>query len=324
MVPQDDVGYIEESTPRRRTEMSAPAIGVFLPTMSELGETLIDVVAAARHAEDLGFESAWAVDQLIAGTGVPFLDSTVALSAAAGATSNIRLAFGVMILPLRRVVWAAKQAAALQYVSGERLLLGIGVGGDRHSLSWEAIGVPRRERGRRTDAALAVLADLIAGKAVDLDGTVVQLAPGVPVPPIIVGGMADAALARAAAHADGWFTLPLPTVQLAPAVGRLAELAGELGRPVPTITGSTSVAIDGDPALPQPEELVRKLSDPDGMYGMPADAVPDILVTGGPAAVAERIGALGAIGAERVVVTIAAGNWFRQAELLAEARALLD
>ncbi len=94
--------------------MTTPAIGVFLPTMSERGEELPDVVAAARHAEDLGFESAWAIDQLVAGTGVPFVDSTVALSAAAAATTRIGLAYGVMIVPLRPVAWAAKQAASLQ------------------------------------------------------------------------------------------------------------------------------------------------------------------------------------------------------------------
>jgi alkanesulfonate monooxygenase SsuD/methylene tetrahydromethanopterin reductase-like flavin-dependent oxidoreductase (luciferase family) len=93
------------------------------------------VIAAARHAEEFGFESAWVVDQLIAGTGLPFVDSTVALSAAAGATNSIRLGYGVMILPLRPVVWVAKQAAALQHISGGRLLLGVGVGGDRHDRS---------------------------------------------------------------------------------------------------------------------------------------------------------------------------------------------
>jgi alkanesulfonate monooxygenase SsuD/methylene tetrahydromethanopterin reductase-like flavin-dependent oxidoreductase (luciferase family) len=304
--------------------MTAPAMGVFLPTMTERDQPLGDVAAAARHAEDLGFESAWAVDQLVAGTGVPFVDSTVALSAAAGATSTIRLAYGVMILPLRPVVWAAKQVASLQHVSGGRLLFGVGIGGDRHDLSWDAAGVHRRERGRRTDAALAVLPDLIAGKAADVDGTPVQLAPGVAVPPIIVGGMAEAALVRTAAHGDGWFALPLPPAQLAPIAARLAELAADRGRPAPAITGAMAVAIDGDPSLPDRDGLVRKLSDPDGMFGMPADAVPDILVTGSPAAVAERISALGAIGAERVAVTLAAGSWPRQAELLAEAATLVD
>jgi hypothetical protein len=56
---------------------------------------------------------------------------------------------------------------------------------------------------------------------------------------------------------------------------------------------------------------------------MPAEAIPDILVTGGTASVAERINAFGDLGAERVVVTLEAGDWFRQAELLAEATRML-
>jgi alkanesulfonate monooxygenase SsuD/methylene tetrahydromethanopterin reductase-like flavin-dependent oxidoreductase (luciferase family) len=291
--------------------------------MAEPGEPLPDVAAAARRAEALGFESAWVVDQLVAGTGTPFVDSTVALAAAAGATDRLRLAYGVLILPLRPVVWAAKQVASVQQVSGDRVLLGVGIGGDRHDLSWAAAGVPRRERGRRTDAALAVLGDLVAGKAVDVDGAAVQLAPGATVPPIIVGGMSEAALARTAAHGDGWFTLPVPPAQLAPAAERLSALAAERGRPTPAMTASIVAAIDGDPALPDRAGLVRRLSDPDGMYGMPAEAVPDMVVTGGPHAVAERIAEVSAIGATRVVLSLVAGSWDRQAELLAEAAALV-
>jgi alkanesulfonate monooxygenase SsuD/methylene tetrahydromethanopterin reductase-like flavin-dependent oxidoreductase (luciferase family) len=300
-----------------------PAIGVLLPTMRPRGEPLPDVAAAARHAEDVGFESVWAVDQLVAGTGVPFVDSTVALGVAAGATGTIHLGFGVMILPLHPVVWAAKQVASLQQASGGRVLFGVGVGGDRHDLSWKAAGVPRRERGRRTDEALAVLPDLIAGKTVILDDTPITLAPGVPVPPVIVGGLSDAALARAAAH-DGWFALPLPPAQLAPVLDRLGEHATALGRPRPGITGSVVVAIDGDAALPHRDDIAARLTDPDGMFGMPAEAVPDILVTGGPAQIANRLAAVAALGAERIVMTLAAGSWDRQAELLAEAVRLLD
>jgi alkanesulfonate monooxygenase SsuD/methylene tetrahydromethanopterin reductase-like flavin-dependent oxidoreductase (luciferase family) len=299
--------------------MPAPAVGVFLPTLTERGAPLPDVVAAARHAEDLGFESVWTVDQLVAGTGVPILDSGTVLAAAAGATERIRLAYGVMIVPLHHVVWAAKQVASLQHLSGGRVILGVGVGGDRHERSWAAAGVPRRERGRRTDAALAVLPDLIAGKPVTVDGHEVTLAPAATVPPIVVGGTAEAALARTIAYGDGWFSLPVLPPLVAETAGRLAALAEAAGRPAPAVTGSVMVAIDGDPALPGRDALVRALSDPDGLYGMPAEAVPDVLVTGGPDAVEDRLAGLAAIGAARVVVTLAGGDWFRQAELLAEA-----
>jgi alkanesulfonate monooxygenase SsuD/methylene tetrahydromethanopterin reductase-like flavin-dependent oxidoreductase (luciferase family) len=298
--------------------MTSPSIGVFLPTMSERGDVPGDIAAAARHAEDLGFESVWAIDQLVGGTGVPLVDSTVALATAAGATTRVALGYGVMILPLHPTVWAAKQAASLQHVSGGRLVLGVGVGGDRHELSWTAAGVPRRERGRRTDEALAVLPDLIAGKATTVGDAPVTLSPGVAVPPILVGGISDAAFRRAAAH-DGWFGLPLPPTQLAPLLDRLASAAAGLGRPRPAVVGSLMTALDGDAEVPSADGLVRRLSDPDGLFGMPAEAAPDMLITGSPAAAAERLSALGDLGIDRVVVTLAAGSWHRQAELLAEA-----
>src|SRR5262245_46663951 len=299
--------------------MPAPAVGVFLPALTERGAPVADVVAAARHAEDLGFESVWAVDQLVAGTGVPILDSGTVLAAAAGATQRIRLAYGVMILPLHPVVWAAKQVASLQHLSGDRVILGVGVGGDRHDRSWAAAGVPRRERGRRTNAALAVLADLIAGKPVTVDGTEVTLAPGAAVPPIVVGGTGEAAPARTVASGDGWFAMPVPPPLVAETAARLADLAEAAGRPAPAVTGSVMAAIDGDPTLPGRDALSRALSDPDGLFGIPAEAVPDFLVSGGPEAIADRLAGLAAVGAERVVVTLGAGDWFRQAELLAEA-----
>jgi alkanesulfonate monooxygenase SsuD/methylene tetrahydromethanopterin reductase-like flavin-dependent oxidoreductase (luciferase family) len=305
----------------------APDVGVFLPSMSGPKERPGDMAATARHADDLGLESVWVVDQLVAGTGAPFIESVVSLAAAAAATTRIKLGLGVMILPLRPVVWVAKQVASLQHVSNDRLILGVGAGGDRHSQSWVAAGVPRRERGHRTDAALRVLPGLVSGVPTHVDNgsdsPPIRLAPAATVPPIVVGGMSEAAMVRAAEHGDGWFLLPVPPGTMAEGRARLAELADARGRPTPSVTASMVAALTGDPALPDHDGLVRTLTDPDGVFGMPADQVPTTLTLGDPSEVAARLADYAEAGAERVVVTLAAGDWMRQAELLAEAAALL-
>src|SRR2546423_230483 len=76
-----------------------------------------------------------------------------------------------------------------------------------------------------------------------VDGT--QLTPGGIVPPIIVGGASDAAIARANAH-DGWFLLPTTPDGVRGARSRVS---------VP-VTANVTFAIVGDPALPSRDELL--------------------------------------------------------------------
>jgi alkanesulfonate monooxygenase SsuD/methylene tetrahydromethanopterin reductase-like flavin-dependent oxidoreductase (luciferase family) len=307
--------------------MSILDVGVVLPTMGGSGKLAGDIAATARHAEGLGTESVWVIDQLVAGTGVPILDSTVALAVAAAVTTRIQLGFGVIVLPLRPVAWVAKQVASLQVVSDDRIILGVGAGGDRHELSWAAAGVPRRERGKRTDAALRVLPGLISGEPTRLDdkpdSPVIQLAPAATVPPILVGGMSDAAMTRAVEHGDGWFLLAVPPAAVADGRARLAERAAVRGRPTPPITVSMLTALSGDPALPDRDSLIRMLTDVDGSYAIPADQISDALVSGGPSEVAARLADYAESGARRVVASFVGGDWHRQVELLAEAHALL-
>jgi alkanesulfonate monooxygenase SsuD/methylene tetrahydromethanopterin reductase-like flavin-dependent oxidoreductase (luciferase family) len=101
--------------------VASPDIGVFMPSMSPPDQLPGDIPAAARHAEDLGLESVWVIDQLIAGSSVPLLDSGIALAAAAAVTTRVRLGFGVLILPLHPLVWVAKQFQSLQHVSADRV-----------------------------------------------------------------------------------------------------------------------------------------------------------------------------------------------------------
>ncbi|MCG7209792.1 LLM class flavin-dependent oxidoreductase [Streptomyces arenae] len=282
-------------------------IGVMLPASPAPGEAPGKLVAAARCAEELGFESVWTGDQLIVGSGLPLLDSLTSLTAAAAVTERVRLGVGVLILPLRQPVWVAKQVASIQHISGDRMLLGVGAGNDYHHQSWAAAGVSQRDRGRLTDESLRLLPDLIAGNPVRLgaEATPIQLSPPATVPPVIVGGMSDAALRRAASVGDGWYTLDPPD-RLPGARARLEELAAVNGRPVPAITTMARVAIQGDLSLP----------------GIPADEADATVVTGEPALIAEHLSDIAARGAQRVVVMFTAGDWFRQAELLAEASRL--
>ncbi|MEZ0364831.1 LLM class flavin-dependent oxidoreductase [Mycobacterium sp. pUA109] len=302
--------------------MSGPNVGIFLPTMSPAAEVPPDVVAAARQAEDLGFESVWVIDQLVAGTQMAFLESTTVLAAVAAATERVKLGFGVMVLPLRPVAWVAKQIAALQHLSGDRMILGVGIGEDRHPGSWGAVGVPRRQRGRLTDAALRVLPDLISGRCgTGKDGVEYRLLPAATVPPILVGGISQPALNRAV-DVGGWFGLPLPPAEIAKLRDTLAGLAVGRGRPTPAITGFLLASIAGDPTIPDRRAAVESVADPAGMWGFPYEAADAMVTTGSPTQIAENLAALGEAGVERITVTVV-GDWSRQAELLAEATQML-
>jgi alkanesulfonate monooxygenase SsuD/methylene tetrahydromethanopterin reductase-like flavin-dependent oxidoreductase (luciferase family) len=148
--------------------------------------------------------------------------------------------------------------------------------------------------------------------------TEIQLSPAATVPPIIIGGMSDAAVRRAADYGDGWF-LVTPPEHIAGQLARLKGLAATYGRPLPAITTNAMVAIHGDPSLSDDATIVRSLSDPDGMFGLSADQAEGAVVSGDPDVVAEHLSRLAVNGAQRVVVTFVAGDWFRQAELLAGA-----
>lgn len=223
-------------------------IGVILPTSTPdpAQPILGDVRASARLAEEAGLESVWSADHLVA--SAPILDSTVVLATAAAVTDRITIGFGVMLLALRPVAWAAKQVSSLQHVSGNRVALGVGTGNPAHAdIGWRAAGVPFQDRGRRTDEALWVLPALVTGQAAVLgDGLEVTLAPGSPMPPVLVAGNGDKALRRAAAYGDGWLCIGLPPEAVAAGLAVAGELAAQHGRPAPRAS-VVGPALDTDP-----------------------------------------------------------------------------
>ncbi|MFB4312769.1 LLM class flavin-dependent oxidoreductase [Actinomadura sp. 21ATH] len=290
-------------------------VGVYLPSGGL--EQAAGVAVYARGAEDAGLESVWVGDHLIA-RDRPFLDSTLRMATAAAVTERVRIGFGVMILALRPVAWAAKQIASLQHLSGGRVLLGVGTGGAVHGdAGWRAAGVPYAERGARTDAALAVLPGLVRGEAVELADGEVTLSPGAPMPPVLIGG-GPAAMRRAARFGDEWYPAFSDPARIGPAAEKLAALAAEYGRPAPRLTVSVSVGL-GDVPAERIDAQVRGLTE----YGMTADEARAALVTGTPERAAERFAALAEAGAHRVIAMPFPGDHLRQIELVGEAAALL-
>ncbi len=298
--------------------------GVLLPTFDpyRIGAPP-RVLAAARRAEELGFDGAWAGDHLAC--PAPVLDAPSCLAAAAAVTERITLGLSVMLLGLRPAAWAAKQLATIDALSGGRLALGVGVGGE-FPAEFAAAGVPITERGARLDDALAVLGDLLAGKAVQYQGRaqsfeVAPLEPAVSSPPrLFVGGRGDHALRRAARFADAWLPMWLTPGALADRAGRLAELAAAQGRPRPTLALLIGVHVDDN--LERAREEAAAYAQ--GQYGLPLDVVERWTPVGSIEQVVEHLEGHLAAGVEEFVLMPLARDPLRQYERLAEVRARLS
>lgn len=292
--------------------------GAYLPSTIEEAGTPGRLVAHARHAEAVGLESVWLGDHLI--TAAPRLDSPLLAAAVAEGTETVKLGFGVVILPLRPAAWLAKQVATLQYLSGDRVLLGVGSGGAMHGdAAWRALGLPFRRRGRQSDEVLDVLADLVTGRTTTVAGEKVTLAPGATMPPVLVAG-SGAALRRVARYGDEWYPAFTSVDYVAATARRLADLAAEYGRPAPGVTLNVSVAL-GDVPASIVEDYVHTAS---ASYGQDAAAMRQAVLAGPPSRAAEQLAAFAEAGVGRVVGYPLAGDRFEQVELLAEATRLAN
>jgi alkanesulfonate monooxygenase SsuD/methylene tetrahydromethanopterin reductase-like flavin-dependent oxidoreductase (luciferase family) len=288
--------------------------GIMLPTLGVAGGGY-RVTDAARQAEELGYDSVWAVDHLAFHTGI--IDPVGALSAAAAVTDRVALGFGVLLAAMRQPALMAKQIASLQVLSGRRVRLGVGVGGENPA-EWAGAGVPLRGRGRRTDAILAGLPALLAGRPVRLDAPfdidVPALSPAVAMPPLWIGGRSDAALDRAARFGDGWLGLFVTAEQLPARRATLAAFARRYGRRPPRIGVTLFVHVDDTrPARARGEatDYLRSL------YRLTERTAAPYVVAGTTAQVAEQVAAMVAEGVDQVVLLPAATDYFTQCRRLA-------
>ena len=210
---------------------------------------------AAVQAEELGFADVWVSEHVILPKDAPyppsplFYEPILTLTWAAAVTRRVRLGTSVIVLPMHHPLPIAKQVATLQCLSGGRVIFGIGVGW--LEAEFAALGVPFRERGRRTDESIALMRALwgqdpvsFPTKYIAADIADMRMQPLPPPIPIWVGGSSEKALARAVKLCDGWHGSRLTAEAAAPLIKRLRTL-----RPDKTFTISLRTSFDGkDPA----------------------------------------------------------------------------
>jgi len=144
--------------------------GLFLPPFGDLADPG-RVAGLAVAAEEAGWSGFFVWDHMLARPGLPVADAWITMAAVAAATREIR--FGAMVTPLsRRRPWVlAREVAALDLLTGGRLVLGVGLGDD----GWKEFSsfgevTDARERGVLLDESLDALRLLLTGEEVAFEG----------------------------------------------------------------------------------------------------------------------------------------------------------
>ena len=203
-------------------------------------------------ADELGFDSIWCNDHLALPSaradgaaepayaaaygeqrGQNIYEPLIVLAYLAAVTRRVTLGTSVYLLPLRNPLLAARQAVSLDRLSDGRLVLGVGAGWLESEFA--AVGVPYRQRGRRTDEAIAMLTSLCGEDDSEFLPKPVQR----PHPPLWIGGRSDAAVRRAARFGDAWHPSHLTVDELRRQIPALRAECERAGRSADDVTVTT-------------------------------------------------------------------------------------
>jgi probable F420-dependent oxidoreductase len=168
-----------------------------------------DALRSGGELEQMGYDSLWVSEHIL--FYGPTLESVPQLGALAATTKRATLGTAIFLLPLRHPTIVAKSFGTLDILSGGRVTLGIGVGGE-YPKEFEACGVPVKERGPRSSESIKVIKRLWTedhvshhGRFYEFDDVSMQPKPVQPGgPPVVVAGRSDAAIRRAARLGDGY------------------------------------------------------------------------------------------------------------------------
>ncbi len=182
-------------------------LGISLPHRSPDPIEVPVIQHVAQRAEALGFRDLWVTENTL--DHASCLDALTLLTYAAALTTTIRVGVSVLVLPVHSPIHVAHRVATLDYLSGGRAVVGVGLGRDHH---YQEFHIPRDRRVRRFREAVELMKALWTEPTVTYQGQIFALENGVmgpkpvqkPHPPIWLGGGHPDALKRAAAIADGW------------------------------------------------------------------------------------------------------------------------
>lgn len=180
------------------------------------------------------------IDHATVGDHVSFADGQgadglIQATALLAAHSTLAVETGVYILTLRHPALVARQLATLGSIAPGRFTFGVGIGGDDPA-ELRLCGVDPTRRGARAEESLTVLRAFLGGGEVDFDGKFFRVEGGTirpapdPTPRIVVGGRADAAIARAGRHGDAWIGVWVSATRFTTATELFAEAAAAAGR----------------------------------------------------------------------------------------------
>lgn len=212
------------------------------------------IMTVAQQAEDLGFDSVWALDRLLwplepnsRYPGNPqgrlptvmqnTYDPLTVLTFVAAHTRRVRLGTSVLVASYRSPVVVAKMAATLDLLSDGRFILGLGGGWSEDE--FHACNQSFLDRHGQTDEFVRVLHELWTAKEPSFEGKYYRVPRSIflpkprqkPRPPIWIGGNSRRALQRAAELGDGWHpTNRLAPIDLAEGIKYLRGLARKAGR----------------------------------------------------------------------------------------------
>ena len=184
--------------------------------------------------EELGWDSVWFSDRIVG--AVWRMDPLAGMAFAAGRTERLKFGTGVLLMSMRSPVTTARELATIDLLSNGRLVVGVGIG-QESTVEYDAMGVRKRDRGKRLDEAIRIMRRLwtedrvtYESEFLKLTDAGIQVRPKQANVPIWIGSRTEPGLRRTGHLGDGWLPTQITPEEVAAGIERIKHYAAEAGR----------------------------------------------------------------------------------------------